>query len=95
VVEFGVGVGEILSEDGFTVYPNPNTGMFTVELDLNEATDLQIELNNVLGQRVYQNSLQQRSYWRKEFDMTSYVKGVYLLRIATDKGVLQRKIIIE
>lgn len=95
VVEFGVGVGEILSEDGFTVYPNPNTGIFTVELDLNEATDLQIELNNVLGQRVYQNSLQQRSYWRKEFDMTSYVKGVYLLRIATDKGVLQRKIIIE
>lgn len=95
VVEFGVGIGEILSDDGFTVYPNPNTGLFTVELELSDASDLQIELNNVLGQRVYQNSLEQRSYWRKDFDMSSYVKGVYLLRIATSKGVLQRRIIIE
>ncbi|MFM1875369.1 MAG: hypothetical protein RL266_1106 [Bacteroidota bacterium] len=95
VVEFGVGIGEVLSEDGFTVYPNPNTGLFTAELHLTEASDLQIELNNVLGQRVYRNELEQRSYWKQEFDMSSYVKGVYLLRIATDKGALQRRIIIE
>lgn len=95
VEEFGIGIGEILSDNGLTVYPNPNTGLFTIELELTESSDLDVELNNVLGQRVYQTTLQQQKYWRKEFDMTSYVKGVYLLRITTDKGLLQRRIILE
>ncbi|MCB9186248.1 MAG: PKD domain-containing protein [Flavobacteriales bacterium] len=95
VVEFGVGIGEIISDNGLTVYPNPNQGQFAVELELNEASDVEIELNNVLGQRVYQTTLSDRTYWRKEFDMTSYVKGIYMLRISTDKGVLQRRIVID
>ena len=95
VLEFGVGVNEVLLDRQLAVYPNPNTGQFTVELDLEEPSDLQIELNNVLGQRVYQNRLQKQSYWRKEFDMTSYSKGIYMLNIATESGVLQRRIIID
>ncbi|MFT4544647.1 MAG: hypothetical protein ACI9EQ_001107, partial [Bacteroidia bacterium] len=37
----------------------------------------------------------QQSYWRKEFDLSSYVKGVYLLSVSTNKGVLRKRIIIE
>ena len=67
---------------------------FSVE-KLDHEVGAQIELNNVLGQRVYQTKLSDRTYWRKEFDMTSYVKGIYMLRISTDKGVLQRRIVID
>lgn len=95
VVEFGVGIEEVLSDADLNIYPNPNTGQFTVELELEEASDLQVELNNVLGQRVYRQELQQQRYWRKEFDMTSYASGIYVLSIATERGVLQRRIIIE
>lgn len=95
VVEFGVGIGEVLSDSHLIVYPNPNTGAFTAELQLDSPSELQIELNNVLGQRVYQTSVQHQTYWRKEFNLSSYVKGVYLLQISTELGVLQRRIIIE
>jgi PKD repeat protein len=95
VLEFGVGIGELLTDADLSIFPNPNQGQFTVELELKESSDLQIELNNVLGQRVYRQSLQQQSYWRKEFDMTSYSKGIYMLSIATENGVLQRRIIID
>ena len=95
VVEFGVGIGEVVSDNHLIVYPNPNTGLFTAELELDSPSALQIELNNVLGQRVYQNSVKPQTYWRKEFDLNSYVKGVYFLRISTDFGTLQRQIIIE
>lgn len=95
VLEFGVGVAEVLLEADLNVYPNPNKGQFTVELELEEASELQIELNNVLGQRVYVQQMQQQRYWRKEFEMTSYAKGVYILSIATERGVLQRRIIID
>lgn len=95
VVEFGVGIDEILAESQLTVYPNPNSGLFTAELELESPSELNIELNNVLGQRVYQNKVANQSYWRKEFDLNSFVKGVYTLRIATEFGALQRRIIIE
>ena len=95
VLEFGVGVNEVLLDRQLAVYPNPNTGQFTVDLDLEESSDLQIELNNVLGQRVYVEQMQQQRHWRKDFDMRSYSSGIYILSIATERGVLQRRIIIE
>ncbi|MGB0917283.1 MAG: PKD domain-containing protein, partial [Flavobacteriales bacterium] len=95
VVPFGVGIEEAFSEEQLSVYPNPNTGLFTVEVELDEPSEISIDLNNVLGQRVYQQNADQRNYWRKEFDLSSYVKGVYLLSVSTDKGVLRRRIIIE
>ncbi|MCF8275218.1 MAG: PKD domain-containing protein [Flavobacteriales bacterium] len=95
VLEFGVGINELGLRDQLSVYPNPNTGLFTVELELDSPSEIAVELNNVLGQRVYQTNVESRSYWRKEFDLSSYVKGVYLLRISTDSGVMQRKVIID
>lgn len=95
VIPFGVGIEEFLKDEHLLVYPNPNTGLFTVEVELSSPSDMDVELNNLLGQQVYATRVQSKSYWRKEFDLNSYVKGVYLLRIATNQGVLHRNIIIE
>jgi PKD repeat protein len=95
VVPFGVGIDEFLSDDHLTVYPNPNTGLFAVSVELDAASNMKVELNNILGQRVYHTMLQKQKHWRKEFDLSSYVKGVYLFRLTTEQGVLQRRIIIE
>lgn len=95
VVPFGVGIGELFADDQLTIYPNPNTGLFAVEIELDSPSDILIELNNVLGQRVYQTKVEQHRYWRKEFDLNSYVKGIYVLSVSTNKGVLHRRIIIE
>ena len=95
VVEFGVGIDEAFSDEHLMVYPNPNTGLFAVEVTLDAASDMAIELNNVLGQRVYREEQKSQSYWRKEFDLSSYVKGAYIIRVSTEKGVMQRRIIIQ
>lgn len=95
VVPFGIGIFEFLSEDHLTVYPNPNSGRFIVEIDLDVVSKMTVELNNVLGQRVYKESLRAQKHWKKAFNLESYVKGIYLLRITTDQGIIQRKIIIQ
>jgi PKD repeat protein len=95
VVEFGVGIAELTEEGRLIVYPNPNSGQFAVEIELGSPSEMQIELNNILGQRVYRTELTSRSFWRKEFDLQSYVDGVYLLQVSTDRGVMQRRIIIQ
>lgn len=95
VIEFGVGVEESLLEGAVNVYPNPNTGIFVVELDLQQPSNILIELNNALGQRVYQTRLEQERHWLKEFDLSSFVKGIYSLRVATEHGVAQCRIVIQ
>lgn len=95
VVEFGVGMEEVMVDDNLTIYPNPNTGQFVVDLQLNEASEVLIKLNNTLGQEVYLNKVPKQQHWRKEFDLSLHVKGVYVLSISTNKGILQRRIILE
>jgi PKD repeat protein len=94
VVEFGVGIEEV-NNNGLMVYPNPNSGLFTVVMDLPIASDVRIELNNAMGQRVYSEDLAQKRYWKKEFDLGSFVKGIYLLQLTTNAGVLNRRIVIQ
>lgn len=95
VVEFGVGIDESAVENGLVVYPNPNTGQFVAELELDQPSNIYIELNNVLGQRVYQTEIEGQKHWKHSFDLSSYVKGIYTLKIATSNGVAQRRIILE
>jgi PKD repeat protein len=95
VEEFGVGIGEELTTGALQVYPNPNTGQFAVVLELDRASAMRIELNNAMGQRVYMEHLPEQHYWRKDFDLSSFVKGIYLLRVSTDEGQLERRIVVQ
>lgn len=95
VVEFGVGVEEITHEPRLSVFPNPNSGLFIADLQLSEASAIHVELNNIQGQRVYKASFNKQKHWRNEFDLTSYVKGVYVLSISTNKGTVRKRIILE
>jgi PKD repeat protein len=95
VVEYGVGMEETVLEGQLQVYPNPNTGLFTVRLELESPSTLFMELNNVMGQRVYREHLGERRFWQKEFDLSSFVPGMYLLQVSTDSGLLSRRILIQ
>jgi len=95
VEEFGVGIEETLHEGLLQVYPNPSTGQFTVRLELDAPSAMHIELNNMMGQRVYRESLGQRRFWQKDFDLSSFVKGIYVLSIYTDEGMLNRRIVLR
>ena len=77
---------EILSEE-LQVYPNPAKN----QLFINNSNNLNIQsirLYDVLGKLVVQehNSFQQ-------IDVTFLQKGIYLVKIETDRGVLSRKVI--
>ena len=81
-----------LSKFGLSIYPNPNSGMFVVEIELQAKTDLQIQLINITGQIIYSESINAYSY-KKDIDLSGYAKGIYALKVVSNGGVVCRKVV--
>ena len=78
------------------VYPNPNTGVFSIHLTMNQVERIQLEIFNILGQTIFQEVINPSSgKIHKELNLSHYPAGIYNLRIQTSNEVANRQIIIE
>ena len=75
------------------VFPNPNTGSFTVLLQ-NTDEDAQMEIYNMIGQNVYSTKLLKGS---NQVSLTTHTPGMYFYRVYTKSGVFvsSGKLIVE
>jgi hypothetical protein len=79
------------------VYPNPNPGQFTLELQLQDAgTTLLIQLYDLAGKQVYESSdVPNGNRFRKDLDVNHLKKGVYFLHVTGKDKVGVKQIIIN
>ena len=52
-----VGVNELSLVERIEVYPNPNTGIFTISIKSNNSENIVVELVNIQGQHVYRKEI--------------------------------------
>jgi hypothetical protein len=81
------------------VYPNPNTGKFTIELQgASEVTEaLHLEIFNITGQRIYERDVLQSEgsmHETVELDQ-SLPGGVYIMNLVGKELVESRRIVIK
>ena len=79
----------------FNVYPNPNNGVFTVELNNIKADDYRISVTNVLGQEVYTSTKEISTLISEKIDLSDLSKGIYMLEISNSEYITTEKIIVE
>jgi hypothetical protein len=77
------------------VYPNPNSGRFTVSISNTEATDMILELVNISGQVVYRNEVKAAYNHNEDIDASTFAKGVYYLKVNDGKGVKIEKVVVQ
>lgn len=78
------------------IFPNPNTGRFTLEMDLQEITRLNIKLYHFTGQLIHTEKIgNYTGNYVLQMDLTNYTKGIYNIQIATDTGITTRKIVYQ
>ena len=87
---------------GLKIYPNPNTGEFIIEIkNLRGFENLvglgtEIKLLNTIGQVIYVEKLDKiKGAYQTKIDMSAYPKGIYTLRIISNEGVINKKIVVE
>ncbi|MBI4931800.1 MAG: T9SS type A sorting domain-containing protein [Bacteroidetes bacterium] len=80
--------------DGFiaNVYPNPSSGIFTIQMADGRGKRADVKVYNVLGECVHKSLLLTP---KSLIDLRNQSKGVYYLQISTNDKVITMKIIIE
>lgn len=76
--------------DQFTIYPNPNNGVFT--LNNVSGDNASIEIYNIQGKVVYKNIMNNSN---QTIDLSGNAKGMYFINISTTKGTGVHKIVIQ
>ena len=83
---------ETLTNSSYSIYPNPNNGQFTVQLNSNDFIETSLEIFDMLGKKIYNqklNSNQTTIY-------TKYIeKGVYLVKLTRGNQTTTSKIVIN
>ena len=75
-----------------TLYPNPTSGLFNINIEgLN--SDAKIFVCDAQGRIVNSKSFK-TNYNIISFDLSSYPKGVYFIKVITSKSILSQKLIV-
>lgn len=80
------------------VFPNPTTTDLTIQFELQNASEVNISIMDISGKRVstlLQNDLNDGTH-TFAFDLSNQLtKGMYFLRLQTEKGIMTQKIVIQ
>src|SRR5690606_8861627 len=84
-VHINLGISDKDNNTNLQLYPNPNTGSFTIKGNINTG-DINIDIINPLGQTVYN---EQRTMNNAQFEQVVHLDaaaGIYLLKLTTEQG---------
>ncbi|MBN4051336.1 T9SS type A sorting domain-containing protein [bacterium AH-315-M05] len=82
--------------NSFKIYPNPNAGEFTLEINIIQTVSLELKIVNSLGQELFTEELKQfKGPYEKQLDLNEFPAGIYTLQLLSEKGVINKKIVIE
>jgi hypothetical protein len=88
-------IDENIFSGKLSIFPNPNNGIFTVELNNIKADDYRISVTNVVGQEVYTSTKYVSTLISEKIDLSDLSKGIYMLEVANSLSAITRKIIVE
>ncbi|MCG8573876.1 MAG: T9SS type A sorting domain-containing protein [Flavobacteriales bacterium] len=86
-----VGLTSNSLQNQVSIYPNPNKGEFILKSNAG-MIGAQLEILNDLGKVIYTQSISQS---QEVISLSDLAGGVYMLRLATDEGLVIKKVIVE
>ncbi len=94
-VEICSGIDEL---DGFAsikLIPNPAKENFKISVELNSIADIYIEIIDINGKIVFNETLPKQSEYIKQFATDRFGKGIYLIKVSSGANVAWKKLIIN
>jgi hypothetical protein len=90
------GIAEDLLNSLISIYPNPNSGVFTVDMTDVKAENAVINVVNMQGQTVFAHTFSKlNADVKKNIDLSDAATGIYLVNIQVDGTKVSRQIHIS
>jgi hypothetical protein len=80
---------------GLNIYPNPSNGKVNIDMSLSTASDVKIELNNIMGQLVKRETLENVKEIKTSFDWSDLEAGIYSINLISNGANRVQKIVIQ
>jgi hypothetical protein len=95
-----VNIGNVSTDDlpglsQLAVRPNPTTGLLYVDVQFEQAVDLEVQVVNLLGQTVWSAQPGITAGLSEAIDLSRQTPGLYLLRVVADGQAITKKVILN
>ena len=82
--------------DNIQIFPNPSRDIFNITFISESLQNLKVRILNLIGEQVYAENLGKFvGLYTKQINLKEYPKAIYFLEIETDKGVINKKLILQ
>lgn len=90
------GVDDVEPFEGIKIYPNPSSGLFTLEMDNNIKGKLSLEIISPDGKKIRNSEMGKTGeHLLYQMDLTGRPEGMYIINMILNKYRTTRKILIE
>lgn len=87
------GIVDVTELVGLNIYPNPNEGRFTLDVEMNRADDLRVEIYNTIGLIVYEKDLDHVLNTSVQLDLTELPSAAYYVKVSSSEFSEIRKVL--
>jgi hypothetical protein len=96
-VNYTVGMQEISNGVYFKMFPNPTTGNTNIVYNIAQEQNVNIEVFNVIGEKVYSANLGKTTAGQHSFtiDGSGLQSGVYMVKFITDNASTTQRLVIQ
>ena len=88
-----VGIEELTESVGLNVYPNPTTGIFTLELNATANIDATLNITSIDGKLVLTHKVEGNGLITKSIDISGLANGIYYLKLETKDAIKTYKVL--
>jgi hypothetical protein len=79
----------------FNIYPNPNNGIFRLDVKLDKTDNINIQIFDIMNKEIYNKNFKNMSELLETINLSEYSNGIYILQLTTSDTLVKEKMLIQ